>query len=105
MDRIKAIQSRHFALKPISWRTSNRYSHETGVESLAMSSLKTIEGVLLLCITRARLRTYKKLSCMHRFLVNALWEVDTRWSRCLDNLIAKIFDRSLAIEWIRLLGL
>lgn len=66
-----------------------------------MSNVKRRLGFLLLCIDLTKLRTYKKLPCMHRLLMKALWACKTRSS----NLIARTFDMSFATEWIKLIGL
>lgn len=57
VDRIRATQSCHLALNLILSSSVNRYSHETKLKALAISSLKRRVGFLDLCIFFAKLET------------------------------------------------
>ena len=70
-----------------------------------MSSLKRSVGVRDLWRRLAKFLTYKKLSWMLLVFMKALWALETSLFMCGASLVAIILVISLAIAWMRLMGL
>jgi hypothetical protein len=71
---------------------------------LEMSSLRSSVGVLLWWKVLVRFRTYKKLSWMLLFFMNALWHVLISWPINGARRNARIFVMILAIACIKPIG-
>ena len=72
VDRIAAIQSLHLAPKPKCCRTSSKKGQDTESKAFAMSIFNMTEGRRDPCSALQDKRTARKLSWMHRPLMNAL---------------------------------
>ena len=56
-------------------------------------------------ISSSKISNIEKLFWIQRFLIKALWDIETKSFILLDSQMASTFEMSFAKEWIRLIGL
>ena len=105
VERSRAIQSLHQALKPNFCIRLRMYSEETLSKALAMSNLSRRAGVFFLWSALTQFWTYMKLSWMHLVRRKADWAGEMRVCMTVASLIERTLEMSLATEWIKLIGL